>query len=427
MPSDSGLRVVGEGDAWQGSALRWSRRAFLAGLASSAAAQGPARGAVDVRRFGAAGDGAQDDTAAFAAALRAAPVVRVPAGIYLVERIMVPAGRTLITDGFATVFRQRPGIGSDTRLLNVVGSDVRIGDCTVEGNIATDSGEQRHGIFVYATPDTGALSNITVGDVRGRNLRGDVVCIGGVDGHIAANVRVGFVRGDNVLRNVVSIVGGRDISIRQVAGSRVGLMHLDIEPDDGNGPLIGCSVGAVRGGFAQVAGSSPLSFVDQVRLGVVELTGPAGASVPEYKGSLARKHALTVRNYRSLGIRRLIVRGYQGAAVSQIWDPGALTDQKLHIATADLGDCSRDPQVARAYVVGSRRATRLTIDDLTIDRLRAGIDVVRDCREAHIGKVRGKLPKGSRLIAQSSSWLQNALQEAGPAPVIFAAPTPAAG
>ena len=55
-----------------------------------------------------------------------------------------------------------------------------------------------------------------------------------------------------------------------------------------------------------------------------------------------------------------------------------------------------------AYVLGSKRATKLMIDSLAIDRLRRGADVIRDCKQIHIGKARGRLPDGSRLIAQSA-------------------------
>ena len=139
----------------------------------SAMAQEPA--GVDVRRFGAIGDGMHDDSAAFAAALARSPSIHVPAGTYLVDRVMIPSGRTVSTDGFATRFRQRPDLPEGTRLLNVVGSNVRIGDCTVEGNIASNRGEQYHGIFVNATEQTGDLTDIVIGNVRGANLRGDVV------------------------------------------------------------------------------------------------------------------------------------------------------------------------------------------------------------------------------------------------------------
>ena len=83
-----------------------SRRQFTA--LATAAVLGPFLGSTSaalaalasasVRRFGALGDGIHDDSAAFHAALAASAAIYVPAGTYLVDRIMVPAGRTILTD-----------------------------------------------------------------------------------------------------------------------------------------------------------------------------------------------------------------------------------------------------------------------------------------------------------------------------------------
>jgi hypothetical protein len=366
-------------------------------------------GAVDVKRFGAAGDGISNDTRAFAAALQGSAVIFVPAGIYLIDRLAIPSGRTILTQGFATVFRQRGGLPIDVRPFSIAGSDVHIGDFTVEGNIARDPGEWHHGISIEAGVDSGSLSNIALGDVRGRNLRGDVVCIGAYNGRSIRDVRVGHVHGDNIWRNVVSIVGGRQLSVEKVTGTRVGLTHLDIEPEDYSGPVVGCTIGSVHGGFVQVAGTTAKSFIDSTRIGLLDLASPAQRSRPIDPRWRDRADGLTIRNVRSLQIDRFIARGFAGHALRQIWDPGALDDQRVHIAAAELSDCARDPRFADSYILGSRRATRLRIDSLAIDTPRPGVDVVRNCKEARIGSVRGKLPRGSRLIAQSGPDLEDLL------------------
>jgi hypothetical protein len=384
-----------------------SRRAFAGGAAAALvvpdlAFASPSAGSGegnDVRRFGAAGDGVRDDTASFAAALRASATIYVPAGTYLVDRVMIPSGRTIRTDGPSTIFRQRAGMPATTRLLNIVGSNVEIGDCTVEGNIASDRGEQHHGIIVAATRATGDLSNIVLGNIRGRHLRGDVVYVGARDGRVVRNIRVGAVQGTNVLRNIVSIVGGREISIGRISGSRVGCTHLDVEPEDYTGPVSGCTIESVRGGFVQIAGTSAKAYVDRVRIGRLDLAGPVPRSVPPYTPGLKRADALTIRNVRSLEIGALIARGFDGNAIRQIWNPGALTDQNIHIASVEISDCARKAGVGGAYILGDRRATKLSIDSLRIDVPRSGIAVVRDCKEAHIRTVRGRLAAGSRMFA----------------------------
>lgn len=406
-----------------------SRRAFAGGaaailfvpdLAIAASSAGSSEGN-DVWRFGAAGDGVRDDTAAFAAALRTSATIYVPAGTYLVDRLMIPSGRTIRTDGPSTIFRQRAGMPATTRLLNIVGSNVEIGDCTLEGNIGSDAGEQHHGIIIVATPATGDLSNIRLGNIRGRNLRGDVVYVGARGGRMVQNIRIGAVQGTNVLRNIVSIVGGREISIGRISGSHVGYTHLDIEPEDYSGPVSGCVIEAVRGGFVQIAGSSAKAYVDRVRIGRLDLAGPVPRSVPTYNPGVRRADALTIRNVRSLEIGALIARGFDGNAIRQIWNPGALTDQNIHIASAELIDCARSARAGNAYILGDRRATRLSIDRFKIDLPRPGIDIIRDCKEAHVGVVLGRVPRGSRLIAETEQVPEGLLYVLGAGALVYGA------
>ncbi|HEX6073554.1 MAG TPA: hypothetical protein VFY95_11180 [Sphingomicrobium sp.] len=294
-----------------------------------------------------------------------------------------------------------------------MGSNVRIGDFSVEGNIRTDTLEFHYGLHIRADDTTGDLSNIVVGNVRGANLRGDVVCIDNRDGGFVSGVRIGHVHGTNILRNVVSIVGGRELHIERITGSGIGYTHFDIEPEHFNGPVVGCTVGSIYGGFVQVAGSTPHAYADQVRIGLLDLSSPTTRSVPVYPPGLGRKDALTIRNLRSLEIGHLIARNFEGRAIYQIWNPGALTDQRLHISVAELSNCARDPRLGNAFITGSRFATRLRIDSLMVDRIRAGVSVVRDCKDARIGHLRKALPKGNRLVSDSGPELDKLLYLAG--------------
>jgi hypothetical protein len=387
------------------------RRGFLAALIGTgfwpligsgrlaAAVQGgpPA----DVRLFGAAGNGVANDTLAFRRARRASATIYAPAGTYLVDTVLLPAGTTLITDGAATRFKQRRGIRERLQILTVTGSNVVIGDCTVEGNIATDDGEWRHGVVVQASPETGPISNVRVGNINGRNLRGDVVYIGSNGQVPVTGVQVGNVNAANIIRNVVSVVGGRNISIGHITGTNVGYTHLDIEPDEWNAPVNGCTVASVRGSFVQIAGQTASSAVDGVRIGLLDLRQGTDRSIPPYPPGLKRTNALELRNFRSVEIDQLIARGFTGAAIVQIWNPGALPDQYIHIGQAELTDCCRGPG-RNAYIQGSRRATHLRIDSLAANISKRGVDVVRDCKSARILRVTGNRPQTSRLIALAS-------------------------
>jgi hypothetical protein len=389
------------------------RRRFLAGmigtgfwpfhgesrLAAAAQAVPPA----NVRLFGAAGNGTVNDTIAFQRARRASPTIYAPAGTYMIETVLIPAGTTILTDGPATRFKQRTGVRDDIRILDVRGSNVVIGDCTVEGNIATDTGEQRHGVFVQAGPKTGPISNIRIGTINGVNLRGDVVYIGSIDQVPVSDVRVGDVHASNIFRNVVSVIGGRNIVIGDISGTNVGYTHLDIEPDEWNAPVDGCQVASVRGAFVQIAGQTARSAVDGVRIGLLDLQQGA-RSIPPYPPGQKRGNALELRNFRSIEIGRLIASGFTGSAIVQVWNRGGLPDQYLHIGQAVLSDCCRGLG-HRAYIQGSRQATHLSINNLAINISKPGIDAVRDCKSARIANVAGKMPQGSRLIAMSPNFL----------------------
>jgi hypothetical protein len=367
--------------------------------------------AIDVRKFGTAGDGRTNDTRAIEGALRAAPTIFVPAGVYLIDQLMLPTGTTILTDGFATIFKQQPRLPPTVRILNVVGSNVAIGDCTVEGNIESDTGEQHHGINVSANKQTADISHVRIGNVRGSNLRGDVVYLGTADGRNLHDVEVGDVFGSNVLRNVVSIVGGDVIRIGTIGGSRVGYMHLDIEPDRDNGPVTYCTVKAVHGGFVQVAGQTAEAYVEAVALGLVDLEAPVNGSTPVYLPGLNRADALTIRNVRSIEFGQFLAKDFPGHAIKQVWDPGELTDQRIDISEAHLINCCTEH--GAAFIAGSPRATRLKIDDLEIDIRKRGVDAIRDCKEAKIGHVQRKMPKGSRLVARSPSLAEPLLYAAG--------------
>jgi parallel beta-helix repeat protein len=132
---------------------------------TQALAAADATGGANVRAFGALGDGVADDTAAFALALAASPAVYVPPGVYLVDRLAVPAGASIRGAGRGSVLRlpsqtitDDPDFGG---VLNVYGTPgtpitgVYISDLMIDGN--------RAGLTIAGT--TNAL-NIEAVDVK---------------------------------------------------------------------------------------------------------------------------------------------------------------------------------------------------------------------------------------------------------------------
>lgn len=313
--------------------------------------------AANIKDFGAVGNGIADDTPAINAALAASERVYfpIPAVEYRISTIDIPANRTILTEDISVKIKQIPGQPATTSVLNVVGSNVTIGDMTIEGNIATDTLEFHHAINIYTGYANTALSNISVGNIKAVNIRGDGVFIGQVvaDG-LVSNVRVASVNGDNVLRNVVSVVGGSDIEIGQVSGSAVGFYHVDIEPDATyTGGCTNVHVGQVKGRHIGVVSNTPTADIasQNIRFGEVWLD-PAFAtpSTPPYSGGAAvAKRAVHMRNVRSASIGSLRVNGFDGAA---IWEtPGGIGVESLIVDQCILTDCAKNDSVYDAYVV----------------------------------------------------------------------------
>src|SRR3546814_9752180 len=80
-----------------------------------------------------------------------------------------------------------------------------MGDVRLIGNIASDRDEYSHGIAVLAA------DNITLGDIYGENIRGDVLYTYGrttSEAEHQRNLVTGVVSGRNIYRCIVAMAGG---------------------------------------------------------------------------------------------------------------------------------------------------------------------------------------------------------------------------
>jgi hypothetical protein len=183
---------------------------------------------VSVLQFGADSTGNTEATAIFTAALAASNEIILPSGIYKIKSVSVAANKKITTIGAVTI-QQLSGVVTDARTFVIAGSNVSIGDMTIVGNISTDTGEQRHGFFMQ--PST-SIKNITIGNITGKNIRGDIIYIGGTPTNKITNVNIGNITIDNVYRNGVAVTGGENITIDSltcISGCGYGL--IDVEPN----------------------------------------------------------------------------------------------------------------------------------------------------------------------------------------------------
>ena len=120
---------------------------------------------MDVRYFGAKGDGSTNDTAAIQAAIAACPVggeVLVPAGTYKVSGIALSvAGVSLKGEGILHLAN-----ASNTSVITVSASGVKVEGIEIDGNASNQGAGAWHGIWVER-----GLSNVEVSGVYTHNCK----------------------------------------------------------------------------------------------------------------------------------------------------------------------------------------------------------------------------------------------------------------
>ena len=132
--------------------------AVLSGSATTVAHHSQTLETLNVRDFGALGNGQADDTAAIQQALDAGAgkAVRVPAGTYKVRPLRIRTATTLSLDSGATLVLAS---GSNSHLITVTASGATVsGSGTLDGNRSAQTGG--------AGLSIGGAGNVTVRDVR---------------------------------------------------------------------------------------------------------------------------------------------------------------------------------------------------------------------------------------------------------------------
>lgn len=212
--------LIRPNDVSSGSAGRW-RRLYS--------------GRINVKWFGARGDGTTDDRAPIQEAIQAAASggcgIFVPNATYRTGQsgsnswcLSIPAGMTITGESRSgVILKQTPGIATSVRLLLASGADVAVQNLTLDGDKANQSvNEHRHGILADGT------TRLVLRDVTCQNFTGDGIYL-----YTAAN--------DSYIENVLCTgnarngltIGGASLDGLTVIGGQFkgnAVQQFDCEP-----------------------------------------------------------------------------------------------------------------------------------------------------------------------------------------------------
>lgn len=259
-------------------------------------------------------DATEDIQAAIADVEGAGKTLLFPSGTYLVREIVF-SGRDYSVATAGVTFQQKPGLTGDDQIHPIItfapgSSDIRVGDLELRGNIDSDAGEYSHGVAVLSA------KRIALGDIRGKDIRGDVLYTYGRTTSAAerqSGLTTGIVRGDNVLRCIVAMAGGEARIAGIVQEGPVGYRTFDAEPNAGGAyQPVEAEIGFIRGSTVQMTSDDPETMNGRIAIGVLELDGDRLANStpghPSYPGRNAI--ALAINRTRAVEIGSLSVRRY---------------------------------------------------------------------------------------------------------------------
>lgn len=278
----------------------------------------------DVRRYGAVGNNVFDDTPAFLASVAQAgkaggspalwPSAPVAWSVSVVPLPPLNVPYMVQTHGWATKLFQRAGTPFATgQILIVTASNIQVQDIDLKGNIATDTGEFHHGIYVYDDSQTvGSIRNVKLGSYRGTDIRGDVLYVGGTTAVPCTGVTFDGLTGSNVFRNTLSVAGAQVRGKWVVNNGTIGYRDVDVEPNIPGYTPSDVYIGYVQGGIVQVASDDPTLENNHVEFGTLDMDlNRVTPSVPGYPTAPgANAQALLVSFVKCLKVGFFKARNY---------------------------------------------------------------------------------------------------------------------
>lgn len=216
--------------------------ADAAGARAGISAVGKGELVVNVRDFGAVGNGSADDTAAIRAAVAAAGAtpVLIPPGTYMIDAVGGGAGLSLSTNGAslvlapAAVLKVIPNSATGYKLVHVTGNDCRIVGGTLLGDVQTHTGTTGEwGHLIAISGHRCEVSGVTV-----REAWGDGVAVmdGAEDAHLLNVIADSNRRQGASLIGAVRprITGGIYRNTGSIAFTAPG-SGIDVEPNPSSG------------------------------------------------------------------------------------------------------------------------------------------------------------------------------------------------
>lgn len=291
-----------------------------------------------------------DDTEAIQSVLDANDIPRLVDGEYIVSTLILNDNAKIVTSGYKTKLKQKTGLPGDTRLLNIVGSNIVVDEMTYEGNIATDTGEQMHAVFIRNNTKT--ITNIEVKGIVAKNIRGDGLYIGGNTLHNPTNVKIGNIITDNTFRNGFSITGGINVQIGDLFATRCGMLGFDLESDTQGGKIKNVKIGnVVCANVGILASGDGYPFVEDVTIGFITCRQTAKGSEPAFHQAVdTDKDGITFRNAKNIHIKGLNIDGFDRFAVHFLISTGDRLNDSITIESLTMNNCSRVDTTYNSYV-----------------------------------------------------------------------------
>lgn len=303
-------------------------------------------------------DATDDFNQAFAEMNGTGLTLLVPGGTYRVRKLMI-GGSNFKINSHGAWLHQLPGLRVDNNIHPILSilptaHDVDIGNWYLRGNIDADAaafpgGEDgyMHGIAVLSA------KNITIGDIYGEDILGDLLYTYGrntSEAEMIRNLRVGVVRGSNIYRCIVALVGAECRIEGIIQEGPVGFRDLDVEPNSESGTYqaVEADIGFVTGSQVSIISADMDVINKSVRIGTLDVDGSrlanTSAPYPRYQGVGAIALALMNCDTTSIGEMRL--RNYESYPVHM-----TLNWRELSIGSLDFANCGAADNTLKAIFV----------------------------------------------------------------------------